>query len=85
MSSTVTARFFSIARDIAGADTIEIDVDGPITISELLSREPLKSVIEGLRNRGVEPIVLVNGERVEANSIVRPGDEVAVLPPSSGG
>ena len=81
----VVVRFFSLARDIAGADTIEIEVDGATTVSKLLRREPLKGVVDGLRSRGVKPVVLVNGEAVDGGSTVNPGDEVAVLPPSSGG
>lgn len=79
----VRLRLFAAAREAAGRADDTFDV---ATLGELLDRaraaygEPFVSVLRTAR-------VWVNGEEPTAGdaTVVRDGDEVAVLPPVSGG
>lgn len=76
-----TLRLFAAAREAAG--TSHADVDGA-TVGAVLAEaaerygEGFAAVLGGSR-------VWVNGEPAEADRAVVEGDEVAVLPPVSGG
>lgn len=74
-------RFFAQARDAAGRR--EADIEGE-TVGAVLAAAvaaygaPFEAVL-------ATSTVWVNGERAERAQEVRPTDEVAVLPPVSGG
>jgi MoaD family protein len=76
-----TLRLFAQAREAAGTGSVE--VDGP-TVGAVLDAaverfgEAFEAVLGTSR-------VWLNGERVERDAPVGPTDEVAVLPPVSGG
>lgn len=76
-----TLRLFASAREAAGVDRVEVD---GATVGEILDLararfgEQFAFVLETSR-------VWVNGEQATAADAVAPGDEVAVLPPVSGG
>lgn len=77
----VVLRLFAAAREAAG--TGRDDVDGT-TVAEVLSAartrygEPFTTVLRTAK-------VWVNGEPATDDAAVADGDEVAVLPPVSGG
>ncbi|ABG05469.1 molybdopterin converting factor, subunit 1 [Rubrobacter xylanophilus DSM 9941] len=79
----VRVLFFGAAADRAGAREVELPAEEGATLGELwasLSR----------RHPGLSPMreslaFAVNGEYASEERPVRPGDEVAVLPPVSGG
>jgi molybdopterin converting factor small subunit len=72
---------FAAAREAAG--TRQVDLDGA-TVGEVLDAavarfgDPLARVLAHSR-------VWLDGEQAERSDPVRPGSEVAVLPPVSGG
>ncbi len=77
-------RVFGILASTLGRSTVEIDNE-PASVNELLQKL-----------RGAEPdirifldrekvAVAVNHEFVKGNATIRPDDEVALLPPVSGG
>lgn len=74
-------RLFAAAREAAGTGREEV---AGVTVGEVLSAararygEPFTTVLAGSR-------VWVNGEPAEVGDAVAPADEVAVLPPVSGG
>jgi molybdopterin converting factor small subunit len=74
-------RFFAQARDAAGCREAEIGGD---TVGAVLS-----AAIERFGPLLGEVIsasaIWVNGEQADMAQVVRPADEVAVLPPVSGG
>ncbi len=76
-----TLRFFASAREAAGTDRAEIDGD---TVGEVLALARSRfgpafaSVLDGSK-------VWVNGEPARGEDRLEPEDEVAVLPPVSGG
>jgi molybdopterin converting factor small subunit len=76
-----TLRLFAAARDAAGTGR---DVVDGATVAEVLASARLRY---GDRFAQVLPTcrVWVNGEPADGSTPVGPGDEVAVLPPVSGG
>jgi molybdopterin converting factor subunit 1 len=79
----VTVRLFARLREMAGAGELVLDLDGPATIgtvwTELTARhpaiEPYASSVSAARNL----------EYARFDTAVSNGDEVAFLPPVSGG
>lgn len=77
----VELRLFAAAREAAGLDRDTVPGENvEQVLAEACRRygEPFGSVLESCR-------IWVNGEQAEPSSPVEPGDEVAVLPPVSGG
>jgi MoaE-MoaD fusion protein len=79
----ITVLFFAAARDAAGASARTFDAALPMTVRELsdiLCREypQLSALMPSIR-------FAVNQTVADHASIIADGDEVAVLPPVSGG
>ncbi len=79
----VHALFFAAYRDVAGGDMVEIELPEGATAGDLVAL---------LRRRGsswerlpAEPVIAVNEEYAPLSTPLRPGDEVAFIPPVSGG
>ena len=79
--STVKLLMFASAREAAGAARAEYEADN---LSALLA-----AAVEAYGPRFAEVLarskVWVNGEEAAPDATLKPGDEVAVLPPVSGG
>ncbi len=81
MHAMATLLMFAAARDAAGTGRVEIDA---ATVGEVLARaeadfgDGFRAVLQSCR-------VWVNGEPADPQTAVRSGDEVAILPPVSGG
>ena len=76
--------FFSLLRDIAGAGEIDWDIDaGGISVSALL--EQLYSKWPDLREWDSKILVALDLDYVERDTLVKPGQEIAVMPPVQGG
>lgn len=80
---TVRTLFFASYRDLAGADELELEVVPGSSVRELVAL---------LRARGgswsrlpEEPVVAVNMEYASLSTPLGEGDEVAFIPPVSGG
>lgn len=76
-----TLRLFAHLRESAGTDSVDIEA---ATVGDLLSVASSSygpSFTQGLETAGV----WVNGEPAEAGTALSAGDEVAVIPPVSGG
>ena len=77
----ITLRLFASAREAAGTSSAEFTAS---TVGEVLDQarvrfgEGFAAVLAGSR-------VWRNGEQTDPADPVRPGDEVAILPPVSGG
>lgn len=74
---------FAAVRDIIGSPEVEVPLDAPCTAEEamtiLLARFP------GLAPHRRSLRMAVNGTYAFATDPVRPGDEVALIPPVAGG
>ncbi len=81
----VTMRFFASIKDKMGAEMMELDIDTPVTLRDLL--------VKASEQAGAGPDMLLNGSFLYAvnqemrglEHNVEDSDEVAVLPPLSGG
>lgn len=81
---TVTVRLFAILRERAGSDSIEVELPERATVNdafECLAAVPaLTELIERMPLR-----MAVNREYASLATAISPGDELALIPPISGG
>jgi molybdopterin synthase catalytic subunit len=80
---TLTVHLFARGRDLAGAGTVAAELPAAATVADL--RRALAArfpVLAGLLERSA---VAVNHDFAEDDRVLSPGDEVAVIPPVSGG
>jgi sulfur-carrier protein len=79
----VTVRLFARLRDLAGAGEIVRDVDAPATAASVW--QGLVAEFPALADYERAMSVAVNADYSRMHAEVREGDEVAFLPPVSGG
>lgn len=79
----VTVRLFARLRDLAGAGELVRDLSGPATVQTVWGT--LVSEIPALGEYEKAMSVAVNAEYARMGATVNDGDEVAFLPPVSGG
>ena len=75
--------YFATVRDATGIKMESIDLSKDTTISEMLSKismiyPKLKHILNNIQ-------ISVNYRIVDFNTVLKDGDEVALLPPISGG
>lgn len=78
----ITVLAFGIAKDIFGSESIQImlgEADDMATLKTLLEQQypQLKELASYM--------IAVNDEYAHTNTVIQPGDEVAIIPPVSGG
>jgi molybdopterin converting factor subunit 1 len=73
---------FGIVKDIFGNSGIDVDPGREITIDQL--KDLLEEKYPALNQLG-SFMIAVNDEYAEGNEMIKPGDEVAIIPPVSGG
>jgi molybdopterin converting factor subunit 1 len=78
-----TVKLFAALRDLAGASAIEIELPANATARDLLARvrETLPSASSLLERCAVA----INLEYSKPDASIREGDELAIIPPVSGG
>jgi len=79
----VTVRLFARLRDLAGSGELVRDVPAPATVQTVWGA--LVAEIPPLREYEKAMSVAVNAEYARMGAAVKDGDEVAFLPPVSGG
>ena len=79
----VTIRLFARLRDLAGSGELVRDVSGPATVQTVWRALVLEMPALGEYERTMS--VAVNADYSRMTASVREGDEVAFLPPVSGG
>ncbi len=77
----IHVRFFAQAREMAQKNEEEVEVKDGATVSGLI--EILRSRVPALRS--VEFKIAVHSEYVDNDHELLDGDEVAIIPPISGG
>ena len=82
-SPKVRVRLFALLRERAGCSALEVDLPPQATVSALLDEiaRQYPQVSPHLRN----VLVAVNQEYVDREHPLGEGDEVALIPPVSGG
>lgn len=79
---TVTLRFFGELKTLAGCESSSLPLKQPLALSELVKTHP---AADKLLAWDGHLLYAVNHEQVSAEHIVRDGDEVALMPPMTGG
>jgi molybdopterin converting factor subunit 1 len=79
----VTVRLFARLRDLAGSGELVRDVPGPATVRTVWTS--LVSDMPALADYERTMSVAVNADYARMTAPVQEGDEVAFLPPVSGG
>ena len=78
----INVRLFAGLRERAGTDRLEIELPEDARVADVLAAMASTPVGE---IRPKECVVAVNREYADADEPVNPGDEVALVPPVSGG
>ena len=78
-----TVRLFAILREKAGTSETTVDLPEYSTVADLLAA--IESRYPGLSASVSHTMIAVNTEYVEETHPLRDGDEVALIPPVSGG
>lgn len=79
----VTIRLFARLRDLAGAGELVREVPGPATIDSVW--RALVAEMPALEDYERTMSVALNADYSRMSAVVHEGDEVAFLPPVSGG
>ena len=78
----VSVRFFAMFRERAGTSQVDMDVEEGATPAVLLAQ--LQTAFPSL-SPGSSALIAVNSEYADLNAPLHDGDEVALIPPVSGG
>ena len=79
---TVTLLLFAAYADALGASTLDMELPHDATVGDVLSAVRARP---GADRLPPTPLVAVNQQYATLESIVREGDEVALIPPVAGG
>jgi molybdopterin converting factor subunit 1 len=80
---TVTVRLFARARDLAGTDAIAVELPDGATVQDL--RKVLADESPTFARLLSRSAIAVNDDFGSADLVLSPGQEIALLPPVSGG
>jgi molybdopterin converting factor subunit 1 len=79
----VTVRLFALARQLAGRAEVVLDLPERATVADL--RRALARDLPGLAPLVRNVLIAVGAEYAADDHTVSPGDDIAVIPPVSGG
>ena len=80
---TITVRLFAILRECAGTDVLTMELRDGATVAEAVKK--IASEIAAVREHLNRVAFAVNREYVKELTVLREGDELALIPPVSGG
>jgi molybdopterin synthase catalytic subunit len=81
---SLTVRLFAVLRERAGSDSLELHLPAGATVADALETLARQGGLAEVLAR--TPVVMaVNREYADSDTILRPGDELALIPPVSGG
>lgn len=81
----VTVRFFAVLRKLTGREDFHFSLPQPITLKEVFDQ--IEKEIPQIRTilKDGRALIAINQEMADENTLVRDGDEIALLPPFAGG
>jgi molybdopterin converting factor small subunit len=79
----VSVRFFARYAELAGCESTAVTVFTPATVHDVIAR--IREVFPGTQAMPPRPLAALNRRQVKLDALVNDGDEVALLPPLSGG
>jgi molybdopterin synthase catalytic subunit len=83
-SMTVRVRLFAILRERAGSEAIDLEMPTGSTVAEAMTALGREPGLEGVIGR-IDLATAVNRDYADAGTVLAPGDELALIPPVSGG
>lgn len=78
-----TIHLFAAARDFAGTETIQLELSPSATVLELRTSLSLK--FPAMMELIARSAIAVNHDYAEDGFVISEGDELALIPPVSGG
>ena len=78
----ITILAFGVAREITGATSFTVNYDENLTVNEI--KALLTNSYPRLKDL-TSFAIAVNGIYASNDAIIKPGDELAIIPPVSGG
>lgn len=81
----VQVKLFAVLREKAGTDNLSIPIQGPVKVVEFLELLSNAHPKVGSLISEISPRVAINHEFSSSSDIINDGDEVAIIPPVSGG
>jgi len=81
--ANVTVRFFARYAELAGCESAAVAVPATATVHDVLER--VRATVPGAQALPARPLTALNLRQVRLDARVQDGDEVALLPPLSGG
>jgi MoaD family protein len=79
----VRVQFYSQLRDLTGVQELDLDLPDKATVNDLL--EKLYREKPALRSRDKSLLIGAGVEFVDRKHELKPGDEIAIMPPVQGG
>ena len=79
----VEVKLFAAARQLAGADSIDIELPDQATVGDL--RKALIASVPALGGIAARAMFAVNADYAPESAVIPAGAEVACIPPVSGG
>src|SRR5262249_7172326 len=83
LMAQITVRFFARYAQLAGCQTTTVAVPLGATVGDVVSR--VRETLPGVESLPQRPLAALNQRQVKLDTRVSDGDEVALLPPLSGG
>jgi len=80
---TVSVRFFARYAELAGCTSSAVNVPTPATVADVIAK--VRELFPGTQVMPPRPLAALNRRQVKLDAAVNEGDEVALLPPISGG
>ena len=81
----ITIKYFASLREVTGKESDELTISDCMKLQELCLQleKSQPEIVEMIRQKNV--MVAINQEMATMDSLIRDGDEIALLPPFSGG
>jgi molybdopterin converting factor small subunit len=79
----ISVRFFARYAELTGCTWSHVNVNTPTTVADVIAR--VREVFPGTQAMPATPLAALNQRQVKLDAPVTEGDEVALLPPLSGG
>ena len=81
----VSIKYFANLREIAGKESEEVTISEEMNLEDFCQKleKSQPQIIQMIRQKNI--MVTINQEMVTLETIIKDGDEVAFLPPFSGG
>ena len=79
----IAVRFFARYAELAGCTSSAVNVPTPSTVADVIAK--VREIFPGTEAMPPRPLAALNRRQVKLDAAVNEGDEVALLPPISGG